>query len=273
LDVKVHTEGRTHRRLTRIGGGLVVVGLVALSGFGLYRGGKWAADRLVFENPRFIVSQIEVRNTGVLEAPVIARFAGVAVGQNLLAVDLEEARRQLELVPLIRRAQVRRVMPARLVIEVEERIPVARLGDGGAGRFYVDRSGVVMKPIKLADGTVVEPHGQGPLPWITGVPIAQVQVGRRVELEAVYRALALLEQFSLSPVGTWVEVERVDVSKPGRLTVVTTQGMVAQFDAAEDLTPAVRRLGAILWWAQQRQKAVRTVDLTVSRAVPVTFVN
>jgi len=272
LDVKVHTEGRTRRRLTRVGGVLAVVSVVALVGLSLYRGGKWAVDRLVLENPRFIVSQIEVRNTGVLEASVIARFAGVAVGQNLLAVDLVEARRQLELVPLIRRAQVRRVMPGRLVIEVEERIPVARIGGGAGGWFYVDRAGVVMKPIKLVDGTVVEPRGQGPLPVITGVPVAQVQVGRRLETEAVYRALALLEQFSLSPVGTLVEVERVDVAKPGTLTVATAQGLVAQF-SAEDFPQQVRRLGVIMLWAQQRQKAVRTVDLTVNRSVPVTFVN
>jgi hypothetical protein len=110
------------------------------------------------------------------------------------------------------------------------------------------------------------------LPVITGVPVAQVQVGRRLETEAVYRALALLEQFSLSPVGTLVEVERVDVAKPGTLTVATAQGLVAQF-SAEDFTQQVRRLGVIMFWAQQRQKAVRTVDLTVSRSVPVTFVN
>jgi hypothetical protein len=41
----------------------------------------------------------------------------------------------------------------------------------------------------------------------------------------------------------------------------------------EEFPQQLRRLGVILRWAQQRQKAVQMVDLTVNRGVPVTFVN
>ncbi len=272
LEVKVHTEGRTRQRLGRVAGLLAIVAAVALGSYGVYRLGKWTANKLVFQNPRFLISQIVVQNNGVLQPQVIARFAGVNVGQNLLGLDLAQARRNLELVPLIRSAEVRRVMPGRLVIQVEERTPVARVQVAGRDHYYVDRTGVVMKTLKLNDGTVIEPQGQGPLPWLTGMPATDVQVGRRMETEAVYQALNLLEQINLSPAGTMVEVDRVDVSKPRTLTVATRQGLAVQFDT-EDVPQQLRRLGVILMWAQQRQKGVRTVDLTVSRAVPVTFVN
>jgi len=276
LEVKVHREGQSRQRLHRVGAVLGALLLLAGTGYGLYRGGKWAANRLVFENPRFIIAQIVVENDGVLDPHLVARFAGVAVGQNLLGVDLEQARRNLELVPLIGRADVRRVMPGRLVIRVEERVPVARLQAPGREwreqEFYVDRHGVVMKPVKLTDGTVIRPQTRGGLPLLTGVTLADLQVGRKVESEQIYRALELATWWEQSPVGTMLEAERIDLTKPQELVLTTRQGTVVQLNV-EDFAPQLRRLGVIMVWAQQRQRGVRTVDLTVSRTVPVTFVN
>jgi hypothetical protein len=62
------------------------------------------------------------------------------------------------------------------------------------------------------------------------------------------------------------------LTKPQLLTLTTRQHTVVKFDLAE-FPQQLRRLSAILGWAAQRQKIVQTVDLTVSRGVPVTFVN
>jgi cell division septal protein FtsQ len=54
------------------------------------------------------------------------------------------------------------------------------------------------------------------------------------------------------------------------LVLTTTQHTTVKVDV-EDFPQQLRRLGAILRWAQQRQKSVQIVDLTVNRGVPVTF--
>jgi cell division protein FtsQ len=255
---------------------LVGVGMLILTGYGLYRLVRITTDRLVYNNPRFAIHQIVVDDDGGLMPARVVQFAGVEVGQNLLSVDLDQVRNNLEMLPLVRGVEVRRMLPDRLFIRVEERTAVARLGvptrDLGDAVFYIDRSGFVMKPVKLADGTLVQPQTPRPVPMLTGVSLADVRIGRQVESEQIYRALELLDKLDQAVAGSLLEIEQIDLSKPRQLVMTTRQHTTVKLDV-EEFPQQLRRLGVILRWAQQRQKSVQMVDLTVNRGVPVTFVN
>ena len=279
LDVKVQTERRTLRRLTVSVAVLAILAAVAGMTWGMYRLVKLAGAKLLYENPRFAIAQIVVENDGVLTSEQVKRQVGVRVGENLLSVDLDRARRNLELLPIVRSVSVRREFPNRLVVHVEERMAMARLqpqtlpGGLDGSVFLVDREGYVVKPFKLADGAVVQPRRQvSGLPLLTGVKLGDVCVGRRVESEQVYQALQLLDKLAQSAVCSVVDVGQIDLSKTRLLTVTTRQKSVIKFDP-QDLQQQLRRLAVILSWAQQRRKTVQMVDLTVERGVPVTFIN
>lgn len=275
LDVKVHTEARTRQRVRWVSALITATAVIAASSYGLYQAGKFGVAKLVFENPRFTIAQIRVENDGVLTPQQVMRFGGVQVGQNIFAINLRQIQRNLELIPLVKSVEVRRELPQRLFLHLEERVPVARLQPSSRQLkdevFFVDRAGVVMKPIKFTDGTVIQPQTVRPLPVLTGAALADVRVGRAVESEQIYRALELLDKLEQSGAGAMLEVEQVDLSKTRHLTVTTKQRMVLRFDVL-DFQPQLRRLNAILSWAQQRQQQVASVDLTVGRGVPVTFV-
>lgn len=275
LDVKVHTEARTKARARWIAAWTTAAVVVAFTGFGLYRALKFGAARLVSENPRFAIARVDVETDGALTPVQVMRFAGVRAGQNIFSVDLREVQRNLELIPMVKRVEVRRELPQRLVIRLNERAAVARLQASSRQLkdevFYVDRAGVVMKPIRLDDGTVVQPQASRTLPVLSGVALADVRVGRAVESEQIMRALELLDKLEQTGAGAVLEVEQVDLSKPRRLTLVTRQRMTVQFDV-QDFQPQLRRLSAILAWAQQHQRQLVSADLTVSRGVPVSFV-
>ncbi|MGD0650237.1 MAG: FtsQ-type POTRA domain-containing protein [Verrucomicrobiia bacterium] len=276
LDVKVQTQGRLRRRLRWIAAVLSAVAVFILTCYGLCRLVRFGVARLAFENPRFAIAQIVVENDGGLTPQQVVQFAGVRVGQNLLALDLNQVRRTLEMIPLVKRVEVRRLLPQRLFIHIDERIAVARLRvpsrELNGTTFLIDRSGVVMKPIKLADGTMLQPQMPGSLPLLTGVTLADLRVGRPVESEQICRALELLNKLQQVAAGSMLEVEQIDLSKSHQLTLVTKQRTLVKFDV-EEFPHQLRRLSAILSWAQQRQKLVQSVDLTVNRGVPVTFVN
>ena len=276
LDVKVQTRGRTLKRLRFIVAVVVALGLLMLTGYGMYRLVKFTTNELVYNNARFAIRQIVVDNDGVLTPDRVVQFAGVAVGENLLSVDLNQVRSNLEMLPLVRSVEVRRMLPDRLFIRVEERIAAARLRvptrDLGDAVFYIDRSGFVMKPVKLPDGTLVQPQMPRPVPLLTGVSLADVRVGMQVESEQIYRALEMLDKLDQAVAGSMLEVDQIDLSKPRQLVITTRQHATVKLDV-EEFPQQLRRLGVILRWAQQRQKSVQMVDLTVNRGVPVTFVN
>jgi cell division septal protein FtsQ len=272
LDVKVQTEGRLRHRLRWMTAIVAAMAVLSLSGYGCYRLVRFAAAKVVRDNPRFAITQIVVEDGGALTPAQVVAFAGVAVGQNLLSLDLDQVRRNLELLPLVRQVEVRRVLPDKLFIHVDERVAVARLRGPGDAEFLVERSGYVMKPIRLTDGTVIRPQAVGPLPTFTGVSLADVRVGQRAQSEQMYRALELLDRLEQSAAGAMMEVDTIELSKPRHLTLITRQRTVVKF-APEDFTQQLRRLSAILSWAMQRQRIVASVDLTVARGVPVTFAN
>jgi cell division protein FtsQ len=276
LDVKVQTQGRMRQRARWLAAVLAAVVVVTLTCYGLYRLVKVANAKLVYENPRFAIAQIVVDNDGVLTPQQVVQLAGVNVGQNLFSLDLDQVRQNLEMLPLIRHVEVRRVLPQRLVIRVNERIAVARLRvptrQLADATFLIDRNGVVMKPVKLADGTILQPQTPGALPTLTGVRLADVRVGRAVDSEQIYRALDLLDKLEQAVAGSMLEVESIDLSRVRQLVLTTRQRTVVKFDV-EDFQQQLRRLSAILAWAQQRQRFVQSVDLTVNRGVPVTFIN
>ncbi|HVM62136.1 MAG TPA: FtsQ-type POTRA domain-containing protein [Verrucomicrobiae bacterium] len=276
LDVKVQTRGRSLRRM-RVGTILLVgMSLLVLMGYGI----RWLATttihRLVYDNPRFAIRQIVVDDDGVMNPERVMQFAGVHIGQNLLSIDLDRVRGNLEMLPMVRAVEVRRMQPDRLFIRVSERTAVARLRVAtralGDETFYIDRAGYVMKAIRMPDGTVLQPQTPRPVPVLTGVTLADARVGRQVESEQIYRALELLDKLDQAVAGSMIEVEQIDLSKPRQLVLTTTQHTTVKVDV-EDFPQQLRRLGAILRWAQQRQKTVQMVDLTVNRGVPVTFMN
>lgn len=274
LDVKVQSQGRWRQRSHSAFAVLLAVGVLAGAGYGLYRAGQRVTARLVFENPRFALTQIVVDGDGVLTPAQIVGLAGVNVGENLFRLDLDQARRNLELAPLIRRVEVRRLLPNRLFIRVNERVAVAQLGVNVRGLsdpvFLVDREGVVMKPLKLADGSVVTPQMTRAVPVLTGAALADAQLGRAVGSEQVYRALELLDKFDQSAASAMLDIRQIDLSRPRELVVLTRQGTTVRLDVAE-FPKQLRRLCMILTWAQQRQRTAQSVDLTVPRGVPVTW--
>ena len=111
LDVKVQTEGRLRHRARWLSAIVAAIAVVSLSGYGVYRLVKYSAAKMVHENPRFAITQIVVEDDGALTPQQVVAFAGVAVGQNLLSLDLNQVRRNLEMLPVVRRVEVRRILP------------------------------------------------------------------------------------------------------------------------------------------------------------------
>ena len=118
-------------------------------------------------------------------ARIQAVFAHDA-GKSVFDIPLDERRRHLLAVDWVREASVMRVWPDRIVITVEERVPVAfaSLPIGGSARHWlalVDDQGVLL---------TLPPRTRFPLPVLSGITEDQSEAERQTRVEAMQHLLA-----------------------------------------------------------------------------------
>ena len=245
---------RQHAR-RRVGGLLVLlIGLPALIA-GLILGARAAWMGLFLEKDYFLIRAIEVTTDGELSRADILEYAGVQEGMNLFAVRPADMRASLQTVPVIASAQVGRRLPDALVIEVIERVAVARLGRPGAGSpLAVDATGHVLGP------SSVRPS----LPVILGVRDTGLRPGDIVKdplLEAALSVLAICQQPELR---TDLLVATVDVGNADQLEVglATGERVLLSYDR---LAEKLSRLKHMREAARRKNLDLCVYDMTADR--------
>ena len=276
LDVKLRSsQVRAARtRLTAMSLGAVFATVFGLYLF--YRAGDLALDYLVYQNKAFVIEEVDVQTDGVIAVDQLRRWAGVKVGENLLALDLARVKRDLEMIPLVQSVSVERIWPHTLRLRITEREPIAQVNvprprpDGGLelAVYQLDAAGWVMLPLESRHRAT--PHNQpdDPLPVICGINANALQPGGCLAAPQVQAALQLLVAFEQSPMAGQVDLTRVDVSSPEVLAVTTGQGSEVTFGLT-DFEQQLRRWHAVFEQAQKTGGAVGTLDLAVTNNIPL----
>ncbi|HEX9187130.1 MAG TPA: FtsQ-type POTRA domain-containing protein [Vicinamibacteria bacterium] len=118
--------------------------------------GAWTAWQRVFASERLRVVRLEVRGSHFLSEGEVRDLASPAVGESILALDIEALKARLRASPWVRDATVTRALPDTVRLEIHERVPLAlaeldRLylmdADGGLIDIYGPRTGAFDLPI------------------------------------------------------------------------------------------------------------------------------
>jgi cell division septal protein FtsQ len=244
----------------------------------IWRGGQWALDRLVYQNPAFAIQEIDVQTDGILAIDQLRRWAGVKSGENLMALDLARVKRDLEMNSMIASVAVERVLPHSLRVRVSEREPVAQVytarlrADGGYEMvlFQLDRDGYVMSlpdPRQLASPST---QTNEVLPVVAGIDPTLLAPGRRLDNPKVRAALQLISAFQTSPMAGYVDLGAVDTMDTEVLQVKTIQGSEITF-STDDFDRQLRRWREIYMLGQHINKSIATLDLSVPNNIPATW--
>lgn len=242
--------------------------------FGLWKGGELAMRRWVYQNSAFSVREIEVETDGVIAVEQLRRWAGVRLDDNLFALDLARVQRDLEAVPLIKSAEVERILPHTLRLRVIERVPVAQFvfaqprigGSPDPVTYTLDEEGFVMPQISLFQ-RAVPPSALDMLPILVGVAPSEVRPGRRVESPQVLAALRFLTAFERSAMVGLVDVREIHVGYPDALVVSTEQRGIVTLGLKHP-EQQLQRWRSIHEYGQRRGLHVATVDLSVANNLP-----
>jgi cell division septal protein FtsQ len=243
--------------------GVLGVALLGGAAYGVHE----LLRRNFWDNPEYRVREIRVTTDGSLERERLLEVARLEVGANLFRVNLERASRSLEALPQVARAEIQRVPPDRLSVEVRERQGVAWIGPAfaedpstAAGAYLVDAGGVVFRPEKLAPSAFR-------LPVISGVATGEFVAGRATGRADVAAALELLAANEDEP---RFDIRSIDLSR-GWCMVATDRSRMEVTFALEEIGWQRERLKTLLDYVQETRREIVSANLMVRRNVPVVF--
>jgi len=188
--------------------------------------------------------------TGELEhtqAQVVQDIVQQSLAGGFLKADLHQIQRQLESLPWIYEATVRRRWPAALEIHILEELPIARWGQDG----FLNHEGEVFHTDKRGD-------------W-NSLPLLKGPEGSAQSVMAKYQRLV---EF-LRPLG--LHVDHLLVDERGQVDVVMAEGMQLTL-GAEDFLGRMHRFEEVYRSELIARRAeVEKVDLRYKNGVAVTF--
>lgn len=169
----------------------------------------WHADQLLLAGNHF------VERASVLEVFAPDR------NRSVLRIPLEERRRQLEAIPWVAQATVRRALPNTLQVDIIERTPIAFLRDGGT-LALVDSHGVILEnPLR----------GDFHFPVVTGVDASMTKDDREMRMGLF---AGFMQGVQSARPGATDQVSEVDLSDEHDLRAMITGLQVGAEDDSAD---------------------------------------
>lgn len=175
--------------------------------------------------------QVEISSEGGNQLHYVSSAAirGVFIvdrNRSVLRVPLDARRHQLEAIPWVEQAIVRRALPSKIEVEIVERTPVAFLRQG-ADMSLVDAHGVILeRPLE----------GNFEFPVVTGIR-ADMAAGDREKRMRLFAGF--MQQVEITRAGSVKQVSEVDLSDANDLRAMITglqpNGSSSAADAAGSL--------------------------------------
>lgn len=240
---------RRRRRVTRRARRFAVGMLWVLGVLAVLAGTAWAG-RWFFRSPHFAVATLEVSGQRRLTREAIETVADITLGVNLFAVDTKAVVARLESLPLIRRAQVTRILPNRVSIEVEERRPFSLVHAGAL--HWIDEEGVDLGLETRA--VAVE------APLLSGLGPDDLGTARRAPSDRAVLGVALQRLLLRSQSPLLQQIAEIDVGRPEGPVLYTVNGIEVRL-GHDDWESRLGRLQGVLAQLTASGEAVTAVDL------------
>ena len=223
----------------------LVIGVLATA---VIAAGGGAGLRWLLTTPRFAVASVEVRGVSRVPPDQILAAAAIQRGTNIFKLDTIGVTGRVESLPEVRRADVVRELPNRVVISVEERRPFTLVHGGRL--HWMDEEGRLLG----ASPEAVAP----PMPVISGLSAEELASMRTAPGPKARAAIGVIRALLRSGNGLTAEISEIDMSRREGPVLYTVDGVEVRL-GTEDWDERLTRLEGVL--SQIATQDVRTVDL------------
>ena len=228
--------GNKRKRLVMTGLGVVLVIGIAL---------------IVLASPIVAVRTVQVEGAKYADAALVRSVSESLKGKSVLTVDTKTASERLESDPWIKSARITTSLPSRVLIQINERVPVAWfLGVDNRARV-IDEDGLVLSVVEGRPTEYLWIEGTGP------------NLTAGANSAAAYRAagqLAMSLPSELAPM-----VKHLGVAGTEEITMTLKTGTVINFGAPVDMRNKLVNVVVLL----RRQDVNSIVSIDVSTGTPV----
>lgn len=202
--------------------------------------------------PVFKLESISVMGNSYIPAEDIFRIAGVHKGQHMFQVETGKAVQNLRKDLRIEQAAVKRTFPNGIIIEVEERRPVACV-PCEFGFLDLDRNGMALNAYRVR-------HLQT-IPLLVGVEVRDLYIGDKVQDEQTRLAL---EYLSMLDDQTLSQIVEMNLSNPQYVVARTTNAAEIRLGVLNRLEDKAHNTQSFVADLRVTQKPIKYIDLTTS---------
>jgi cell division protein FtsQ len=216
----------------------------------------------VIRAPFFKIKGVEITGCKKVDQSDLVRKMGITEETNILELNLQKVNREIESIPWVERASIRRRLPDRLVVRIWEHEPRALIDLDHL--YYLSRTGKPFKRIQAGDDLN--------FPVITGLSkklFFEEFLGSREVVDCVMSALDFIEQnktpFDLS------QVSEIHVDEGGSISLLVNQGNLKINLGLSSFEEKFRRLNVVRKDLERRGrwKRVKWIDLDLGDRVVV----
>jgi cell division protein FtsQ len=213
--------------------------------------GHWVYVHLLSDS-YFRVREVEVEGSRKIPKETLLSLAVMEGMPNLFSVKLKEVVKRLESHPWIEQVRVRKVFPHKIVIQVEERKPMAIIQLEEL--YYIDTHGEIFTPVGDRD--------EYNYPYVTGLTRRVFEKDPVEAKRLITKALELLRIVNQGKVLPLGEISEIHMEKAFGIHCFTKAEGVEVKMGWEDFEEKLKRLPLI--WSDLRKRGFSAVSIDCS---------
>jgi cell division septal protein FtsQ len=203
-------------------------------------------------NPSFRVRDIQIQGCGKIAKESLLSLASLEGMPNLFTVRVKDIGKRLESHPWIEAVGVRKVFPNRIMIEVQERKPIAiiQLED----LYYIDAKGVIFARVGDRD--------RYNYPIVTGLSREALDREPEVTKQSITKAMELLLMAEKERVAPLEDISEIHLEKIFGIQCFTKPGGVRIDMGWDDFGEKLKRVSMV--WADLQKRKISAVSIDCS---------
>jgi len=199
----------------------------------------------------FLLAEIDVVGNRVLTDAEVIGLSGLEMGTNLLTVRIGDVESAVRRSPRVHRVRASRALPNKMIVTLDEKLPVALVAVGRGKVVEVSRDGVFLP--------AVERSASVDLPLITGVETAG---GGAPAADDVNSALKLIVQARDEVPALAAEMSEVRIAPGSGLVIYTVaDGAEIRIGSGALNADGMKRLSMVLSDLRSRGVRAESIDM------------